>query len=184
MSSQCGFWKGRGCCDMIFVARQLVEKARDHQDLLFTLFVDLRKAYDSVPRLALWQVLKKSGVPPQMLKIIASFHEDMQAEVRIGGVLSESFRVRNGLRQGCTLAPTLFNLFFSAVVSTWRTDCVEVGVNVLSRPGRKLVGDRTAKSRLAVVKVTESQFADDLALYASTCEKLEHVTACRVCEED
>ena len=81
-------------------------------------FVDLRKAYDSVPRLALWQVLKKSGVPPQMLKIIASFHENMQAEVRIGGVLSESFRVRNGLRQGCTLAPTLFNLFFSAVVST------------------------------------------------------------------
>ena len=175
--SQCGFRKGRGCCDMIFVARQLVEKAREHQDLLFTLFVDLRKAYDSVPRLALWQVLEKSGVPPQMLKIIASFHEDMQAEVRIGGVLSESFRVRNGLRQGCTLAPTLFNLFFSAVVSTWRTDCVEVGVNVLSHPGRKLVGDRTAKSRLAVVKVTESQFADDLALYASTREKLERVTA-------
>ena len=112
-----------------------------------------------------------------MLKIIASFHEDMQAEVRIGGVLSESFRVRNGLRQGCTLAPTLFNLFFSAVVSTWRTDCVEVGVNVLSRPGRKLVGDRTAKSQLAVVKVTDSQFADDLALYVSTREKLEHVTA-------
>ena len=55
--------------------------------------------------------------------------------------------------------------------------CVEVDVNVLSRPGRKLVGDRTAKSLLAVVKVTESQFADDLALYASTREKLEHVTA-------
>ena len=143
--SQCGFGKGRGCCDMIFVAQQLVEKAQEHQELLFTLFVDLRKAYDSVPRLALWQVLKKLGVPPQMLKIITSFHEDTQAEVRIGGALSESFRVRNGLRQGCTQAPTLFNLFFSAVVSTWRTDCVEVGVNVLSHPGRKLVGDRTTQ---------------------------------------
>ena len=84
--------------------------------------------------------------------------------------MSESFRVRNGLRQGCTLAPTLFNLFLSAVVSTWRSDCVEVGVNVLSRPGRKLVGDKTAKSWLAVVKVTGSQFADDLVLYASTSE--------------
>ena len=71
---------------------------------------------------------------------ITSFHEDMQAEVRIGG--AESFRVRNGLRQGSTPAPTLFNLFFGAVVSTWRTDCIEVGVNVLSRPaGRKLIGD-------------------------------------------
>ena len=43
-------------------------------------------------------------------------------------------------------------------------------MNVLSYPGRKLVGDKTAKFRLAVVKVTESQFADDLVLYASTCE--------------
>ena len=117
-----------------------------------------------MPRLALWQVLKKSGVPPQMLKIITSFHEDMRAKVRISGALFESFRVRNGLHQECTLATKLFNLFFSAVVSTWRTDCVVVGVNVLSCPGRKLVGDRTAKSQLGVVKVTDSQFADDLAL--------------------
>ena len=50
-----------------------------------------------MPRLALWQVLKKSGVPPQMLKVIASLHGDMQAEVRFGCALSESFRVRNGL---------------------------------------------------------------------------------------
>ena len=50
-------------------------------------------------------------------------------------------------------------------------------MDVLSDLGRKLVGDRTAKSRLAVVKVTESQFFDDLALYVSTCEKLEHMTA-------
>ena len=63
----------------------------------------------------------------------------------------------------CTLAPTLFNLFFSAAVSTWGTDCVEVGVNVLSHPEREIFGDRTAKSRLAVVKVIESQFTDDLA---------------------
>ena len=35
--SQCGFRKGRGCCNMIFVARQLLEKTREHQDHLFTL---------------------------------------------------------------------------------------------------------------------------------------------------
>ena len=34
--SQCGFRKGMGCSDMIFVARQLMEKAREHQDNLFT----------------------------------------------------------------------------------------------------------------------------------------------------
>ena len=41
--SQSGFRKGRGCCDMIFVARQLLEKTREHQESLFTLFVDLRR---------------------------------------------------------------------------------------------------------------------------------------------
>ena len=56
--SQCGFRKGRGCTDMIFVARQLVEICREHNDTLFVLFVDLRNTYDSVPRPALWQVLE------------------------------------------------------------------------------------------------------------------------------
>ena len=54
--SQCGFHKGRGCVDMIFTARQLFEKSREHDDSLFALFIDLRKAYDSVCREGLWQV--------------------------------------------------------------------------------------------------------------------------------
>ena len=42
--SQSGFRKGRGCADMIFDARQLVEKAREHGESLYVLFVQLRKA--------------------------------------------------------------------------------------------------------------------------------------------
>ena len=63
LESQSGFRKGRGCADMIFVARQLVEKAREHGKSLYVLFVDLRKTYDSVPRQALWKVLEKYCVP-------------------------------------------------------------------------------------------------------------------------
>ena len=48
--SQCGFCKGRGCTDMIFVARQLMEKTPEQGDSLSLLFVNLKKAYDSVPR--------------------------------------------------------------------------------------------------------------------------------------
>ena len=51
--SQCGFRCGRGCIDMIFCARQIMEKAREHNTKVFMLFVDLRKAYDSVPHQAL-----------------------------------------------------------------------------------------------------------------------------------
>lgn len=103
--SQCGFIKGRGCVDMIFAARQLIEKVREHDDSLFVLFVDLKKAYDSVPRQALWAVLERCGVPSIMLSVVKSFHEGIQAEVRVGFTTTERFKVRNGLRQGCTLAP-------------------------------------------------------------------------------
>jgi len=149
---------------MIFVARQLMEKTREHDDSLFMMFIDLKKAYDSVPRSALWSVLVKCGVPPMMVNIIKSFHEGMEASVRVGGTFTESFEVV--LRQGCTMAPTLFNLYFNAMVSVWHERCGEISVSVLYKFGRKLMGDRTAKSRLSRAQVSESQFADDLALCA------------------
>ena len=46
--SQCGFRPGRGCADMIFTARQLMEKCREHNIGLCAVFVDLIKAFDSV----------------------------------------------------------------------------------------------------------------------------------------
>ena len=70
---------------MIFVGRQLMEQAIELGETLFVLFIDLKKAYDSIPRQALWRVLEKCGVPPTMLSIIQSFHQDMKAEVRQWG---------------------------------------------------------------------------------------------------
>ena len=48
---------------------------------------------------------------------------------------------------------------------------------MLYKHGRKLVGDRTAKSRLSEMRVTESQFADDVALYATSRDSFESVAA-------
>ena len=105
--SQCGFRAGRGCADMVFCTRQLVKKAREHNTTLYLLFIDLRKAYDSVPREALWQVLRKYGVPPSLVNIIRSLHDGMKAEVTVDGAITPEIEVTNGLRQGCTIAPTL-----------------------------------------------------------------------------
>ena len=118
--SQGGFRQGWGCVDMIFVARQLVEKAREHNCLLFTLFIDLKKAYDSVPRAALWQVLEQYGVPPTLLSVVRSFHESMKASIGVRSNISDNFEVHNGVRQGCTIAPVFFNLYFCAVFEDWR----------------------------------------------------------------
>ena len=54
--------------------------------------------------------------------------------------------------------------------------CAEAGEDALFQLGRKLVGDRTAKLRLNMVRVTESQFADDVALYTRSRDCLESAT--------
>ena len=106
-----------------------MEKAKEHNCLLFILFIDLKKAYDSVPRAALWQVLKRFGVPPVLLSVVRSFHEGMRASVCVRGIVSDSFEVRNGVRQGCTIAPVLFSVYFCAVFDDWRRQCPQAGVS-------------------------------------------------------
>ena len=64
-----------------------MEKTREHNESLLVLFVDLRKAYDSVPREALWIVLAKRGISPLMLKVIRYFHDGACAKIRVGGLL-------------------------------------------------------------------------------------------------
>ena len=49
--------------DMIFTARQVQEKCREQHQDLYMIFVDLTKAFDSVNRQGLWQVLRKIGCP-------------------------------------------------------------------------------------------------------------------------
>ena len=114
--SQCGFSAGSGCVDMVFYVRKLVEKTIEHHSKIILLFVDLHKAYGSLPREALWCALRKYGVPDCLVDLVHSFHDGMVASVVVGGKEAASFEVRNGLRQGCTIAPTLFILYFELVI--------------------------------------------------------------------
>ena len=166
--SQCGFRRGHGCLDMVFTVRQLVEKAFEHQTKQFLTFVGLKKAYDSVLRIALWHALEKLGVPDQIIDIIRSFHEGMQAQVQMQGELLEEIAVENGLKQGCTMAPVLFNLYACLVVEQWmaRINDEDVGNYVQCKFDHKLFrrSTGTAEER----RLTECQFADDAALLSTT----------------
>ena len=101
---------------MMFAVRRLQEPARKKDTPLYMCFIYLTKAYESVDRSLLWDVLARFGVPPRMLAVIRQIHDGMQACVRLDdGACSKKFDVGQGLRQGCVLAPLLFNLFFTAV---------------------------------------------------------------------
>ena len=79
---QCGFRPDRSTTDMMFVVRRLQEVGQKAGVSLHICFVDLQKAYDTVDRTLLWQVLTRIGVPPQMIAVIRQFHDGMRACVR------------------------------------------------------------------------------------------------------
>ena len=113
--SRCGFRSGRGTADMIFSARQLQEKCREQHVGLYQVFIDLTKAFDTVNRNALWQILRKLGCPEKFTNILKSFHDDMNVWVSPSGELSDPITVENGVKQGDIPAPTLFAIYFYIV---------------------------------------------------------------------
>ena len=114
---QCGFRPQRSTTDMMFIVRRLQELGLTSNTSLEICFIDLAKAYDSVDRVLLWEVLVRFGVPPRMIKVIRMFHDGMRARVKLDdGDFSSWFNVWQGLRHGCVLSPLLFNIFFAAVI--------------------------------------------------------------------
>ncbi|XP_065182367.1 uncharacterized protein LOC135813077 [Sycon ciliatum] len=171
--SQCGFRRNRGCADAIFSVRQLVEKSYEHRSKLFCVFVDLPKAYDSVPREALWQALLRLGVPPQAVTLVKSFHTDMLASVRVAGGCTDPISVQNGLRQGCVMAPVLFNLYFGLVMERWRSVLrergIESGVDFSFLINGQLFPRAAGRRRQSQTgHADDFEFADDAVLLATT----------------
>ena len=105
-----------------------------------------------------------------MVELVKSFHVDMKARLSINGqLMEEEVEVENGLRQGCTLAPTLFNLYACLVMERWTAqvrDLEGVGTSMLCKLDGKLFRRSTRASQQ--VHLTECQFADDAALLATT----------------
>ena len=73
------------------------------------LFIDSKKAYDSVRREVLYNILIKFGIPMKLVRRIKMCLTEMYCRVRVGKNLSDMFPVRNGLKQEDALSPLLFN---------------------------------------------------------------------------
>lgn len=150
--TQCGFRTGRGTTDQIFTLQQILEKSWEFAKPVYTLFIDLEKAYDRVPREILWKVLKEYGIHGQLLSSIQSLYNNCKSCVRINGNKSDYFQVQVGLRQGCVLSPLLFMVFMDKIS---RTSANPAGVKI---------GD---------VKVDSLLFADDVARLAQSTAGLQ-----------
>jgi hypothetical protein len=77
---QCGFRRNRSTTDHIFCIRQKIEKKLEHNEAVHQLFINLKKAYDSVRREALYNILIEFGIPKKLVRLIKMCLPERTAE--------------------------------------------------------------------------------------------------------
>lgn len=159
LEEQGGFRAGRSCIDNIFPLTQIIEKKlATNNDQTHLLFVDLTKAYDTVPIKKLWEAMEKTSVNVTVIKAIQQLYMGATSQIKIGQSLSEPFLITKGLRQGCCLSPTLFKIYLDQALLEWRRKCRGMGI--------PLSEDYTLYTL---------HFADDQVLIAHDREDLEYM---------
>ena len=113
---QQGFRKGRGASDGMYVLRQMVEKRVEVQGSMALGFVDLEKAFDTVPREMVMATLRWMGVPEAEVGMVEGTYEMTTARGVVGEGASEEFKVNNGLRQGSVFIAVLYLISRKTVV--------------------------------------------------------------------
>ncbi len=90
-----------------------MHKRKEHRLSSWVVYVDLIKAFDLVSRESMYKVLSKLGVPENLVDLIIRLHTNCIVKIRAGDsdVTVESTA---GVKQGDSLAPVLFSLYFQA----------------------------------------------------------------------
>jgi hypothetical protein len=65
---QCGFHYNRSTTDHIFYIRQILEKKWEYNGTVHQLFIDFKKAYDSIKREILYNILLEFGIPKKLVR--------------------------------------------------------------------------------------------------------------------
>lgn len=116
--SQGGFRKGRGVMDNVYVLNYLVqrEERKDKKERkVYALFVDLRAAFDNIRREKLWKIMEDKGVNRKMVRKVEKIYEETEATIRPKDGLTEVFKIKKGVKQGCALSTLLFNVYVADI---------------------------------------------------------------------
>ena len=156
---QAGFRAGRSTTKQIFNLRILCEKYLQHQLDLYHVFIDFKKAFGRVWHAALWATMKKHNVSATIIQVIKNLCDKATSAVLFNSSIGDWFRKAVGIRQGCLLSPTLFNIFLERIM----TDALE------DHEGTVSIGGRTA---------TNLRFADDIDGLGGEEEELAKLAEC------
>ena len=185
IEAQNGFSPGRGTTDGSFCVRTMLKKRREHGQETWAYFLDLVKAFDTVPRKALLKVLGKFGVPPKMVAMIDNMYSGCTVKLELD--TGDPLRAREdaiikataGVKQGDNLAPVLFLIYIQAVLEGLDDAFAEAGEErstpiFCTKNDHIICGRRWChKTGTARFTASESLYADDAAFLCTSRASLE-----------
>jgi len=129
----------------------------------FICFVDFKKAFDSISREKMFEILKLYGIPEKIISAIRALYTSTKAKVVSSDGDTDVFDIHAGVLQGDTLAPFLFIIVLDYVL--------RISVDLSNDKGIKIRAPLRRRNR--GLFLTDLDFADDLALVSETISNLE-----------
>ena len=138
---QIEFRKNCRTADHLLVLKPLMEDYKLRRKPIFACFVDFRKAYDSVWREGLFFKLIRNGCSKNFVRIMLSMYSSVVTSVKLQNGITPFFKSDIGVKQGCNLSPTLFNIFVNDIPSLFINSCNPVKLGDTDLTGCLLYAD-------------------------------------------
>ena len=111
--NQLGFTKKAQTYDHILTMQTIVGKYKKLHKNVYAVFVDFKKAFDSVCRQALFFKLATKGITGKFYDVLRSMYSKSVAHIKLSGHISRQIGIHKGTEQGHPLSPDLFKIFLS-----------------------------------------------------------------------
>ena len=115
-----GFRKERGTYTAIGETKIKMQMATIASETVYKIFLDLRKAYDSIDRKRVLKLMEKYKVGTKVRRYVDRVWDNQFFMLRQAGFYSEPVNVERGCTQGDIDSPIIFNLIIDAVIRTWK----------------------------------------------------------------
>ena len=111
--NQLGFSKGAQTYDHILTLSTIISKYKKLKQPVYAVFIDFRKAFDSVCREALFYKLAHQGISGKLFNILRHMYANSTGQIKLSGHISRKFGIHKGTEQGHPLSPDFFKLYIS-----------------------------------------------------------------------
>ena len=126
---QFGFQQNTSANMCTWLVVETIDYFQGNGSEVYACVMDLSKAFDRIKHSALfWKWLKK-GMPPVYVRLLLVMYEKQKANVRWNNVLSETFSVNNGVKQGAVLLPILFCVYIDSLFTLLRRNKTGCWIN-------------------------------------------------------